>query len=413
MIIGLAISPSASRGASLPPWFPLNRKVAYIGDSITNGSSASNSIYAFPNQSNIHAGLLHNPISLNVVKGTPGDTSAGCLARFSADVIAANPNVVVIFVGANDANVANAVPANTYMSNIAGMVALAAGKQIVVCTPPPRVNGGSQPDAVAINARIVAYRQAILDNAVALGYRVADSYTALQVGGFLNPTYDSGDGLHPNDEGHQKIARLVGAQIKASQIARTSLVAALNANNLIPNGLMAGTLGSGSPTGWINGTPVTSGTAPTLTKIASPNDAFTSSGQGYRVDCTAAATTSIRRTNGTIGAGFTTGDKLLVVGKLRANPGALDWDDLCVDQKTARAAVQFTNGSTGADLVAITRSGAIDQEFAMSYTVAGGITQICHQIRLDLPSGVQASVDAFEWGMFNLTALGLASQILV
>ncbi|TCL70665.1 SGNH/GDSL hydrolase family protein [Rhizobium sp. BK251] len=410
-MIGLSLSITPRGGASLPPWFPLNRKIAYIGDSIPNGSAASNSIYAFPNQSNIHAGLLHNPISLNVVKGTPGDTSAGGLARFSTDIAATNPAVVVILFGANDANMANAVPAATYGANLAGMIALAPGKQIVVVTPPPRASGAT--DAATINARIVQYRQWILDNAATLGYRVADAYTALQTSGSLNPTYDSGDGLHPNDEGHQKIARLVGAQIKASQIARTSLVAALNASNLIPNGLMAGTLGAGSPTGWINGTPVTSGTAPTLTKIASPNDAFTSSGQGYRVDCTAAATTSIRRTNGTIGSGFTAGDKLLVVGKLRANPGALDWDDLCVDQKTARASVQFTNGSTGADLVAITRSGAIDQEFAMSYTVAGGITQICHQIRLDLPSGAQASVDAFEWGMFNLTALGLASSILV
>src|SRR5688572_641543 len=117
-MISISLSITQQRGSSLPPWFPLNRKVAYIGDSITNGSSASNSIYAFPNQSNIHAGLLHNPISLNVVKGTPGDTSAGGLARFSADIAATNPAVVVILFGANDANMANAVPVATYGANL-------------------------------------------------------------------------------------------------------------------------------------------------------------------------------------------------------------------------------------------------------------------------------------------------------
>lgn len=394
-------------GGGVPPWFPLNRKWGFIGDSITNGSASSNAVYAFPYQSLYYAGTLHNPTSQRIVSGTPGNTSAQMLARAAADVPASSITGLVILAGTNDAADANAVSAATFGANITAIIALYPGKDIIVVTPPPR-GSADTPSAGEIQ-RLIDYRAWIQAN-TSLGYRVADAYGALTDGAdALDAAYDSGDGIHPNNLGHQKIADLVGAQMLASQTARTSMAAALVANSLISNPLFSGTLG-GSPSGWFAGvgSGAATGSASTNTLVAAPVGA---SGQAYRMDITAAADSSRRRAASL--SGFSVGDKLLIAGQVKVTAVSGDWSAISA-AVTGNAVLRLTNGGSGVDLSTEPLvCAASPRQFAISYTVGAGVSNIVLQTQLAIPNGAHIQADFFEFIPINLTALGLASRILV
>lgn len=388
----------------LPQWFPLNRKWGFLGDSITNGSNASNVIYAFPRQSLEHAGTLHNPVSQRIVSGTPGNKSADMLARCAADVPAASITGLVIMAGTNDASDSNAVSAATFAANMTAILALYPGKDIVVVTAPPK----AAPSA-AEKQRLIDYRTWILAN-TSLGYRVADAYAALTDGSdILAAAYDSGDGTHPNTLGHFKIAALVGARMLASQPARTSLVGALNASNLIPNGLMSGTLGAGSPSGWFGA--LGTGTAATISKELVPAGGV---GQAQRVTLAAAADSANRRGATVNAGGWAVGNKLLMVGKAKVIDTSGDFEAKTAAATTATMSMKLQNGSSGIDFMSDPPSSSCpSREMAISYTVAGGVTVISAHTQLSVPNGSSYAADFYEFGVFNLTALGLANSILV
>jgi lysophospholipase L1-like esterase len=398
--------------APVPSWFPLNWRTGFMGDSITNGSTATNSIYAFPWQTCQVAGTLHVPTSLTNIKGTPGQTSAQMLARFSTDIMTTPPNVVVILAGTNDCTDANAVAVGdastpgTYAYNIAQMVALAAGRTVIIVTPPPRgpSSTGTQ------NQRLVDYRTWILANAPTLGYRVADAYNALNNGsGVMLASCNSGDDVHPNNLGHQLIAALVGAQIAAALPARTSIAAALSAQSRVSNGLFSGTLG-GAPTGWFAGVGAQAaiGTASTNTIVAVPAGG---NGQAYRMDLTAAVDSSGRRATSL--SGFTTGDKLLLVGQVKVTALSGDWSAISA-AVTGSAVLRITNGISGADLASEPAAcAALQRQFAITYTVGAGVTNIVLQTHLACPTGAHIQADFFEFGAYNLTTLGYANRVLV
>lgn len=403
-----------NEGGGVPTWFPLNRKWGFLGDSITNGSTATNAVYAFPRQSIEHAGPLHNPVRQCVFSGVAGNTSAQILARAATDVPPGNVTGIVILAGSNDAADANAVSAATYAANLTAIIAIYAGKDIIVVTPPPR--GSADTPSADEKQRLIDYRTWILAN-TSLGYRVADAYAAMVDGSDeLLAIYDSGDGLHPNNRGHFKIAELVGVEMLATQRERTSIVEALNSHNLIANGIMSGSLGAGSPTGWFAGAPTPTGTAATLSKVAAPAEAF---GQAYRIAIAAAANSQTRRaTAATSGDGWAIGDRLLFVGKGLVTDTSGDFEEQNA-ATAAKAAIQLTNGVSGVDFA--TDQGTsypyacskLSREMALSYTVASGVTVIQPQLHLALPNGSSYAADFYEVGLFNLTRLGYADSILV
>lgn len=66
----------------------------------------------------------------------PGDKSSHMLARFAADVLAHNPEVVVFLMGVNDG--ANGISLATHEANYRSMIeqVMAAGAKVVIITPP-------------------------------------------------------------------------------------------------------------------------------------------------------------------------------------------------------------------------------------------------------------------------------------
>lgn len=106
-----------------------------------------------------------------------------------------DPDAIIINLPSNDASAG--VDAATQMQNFRMMVDQAADKEVPVwiCTPQPRV----------FNSAKVAIQLALLDS-VSLGFagRNLDFWTGFaDANGQPISTYDSGDGIHLNDEGHR------------------------------------------------------------------------------------------------------------------------------------------------------------------------------------------------------------------
>jgi hypothetical protein len=393
-----------SQGAGYPSWFPQNRKVVYYTDSMGSPSGATNIFYGHPWQSLQYAGTLHHPPSLLLVRDQEGQNATTIVANFLSHVDADRPTVAVLQAGTNaDADIAafqTAVTAFVY-----GCLSRRIKPVVTAAIPKASSQGTSERD------RLSAQRDWLVANAAALGFALADAWAATQVSGYLPADCVNVDGIHPNDKGHTKIARVEGAAIKSSMRPVTqSLVQQWSAYNLI-NGLMTGALGGGSPTGWVAGTPTPTGTAPTLSKVAAPGDGFVLAGQGYEFDLTAAADTSWRRAH-YANSGFSVGDKILAVLKLRVDPLAEDWEGLTVVNKTAKANLLLSNGNSGAAISAGINTAALDQEFAYTYTVASGVTSLIAQINFILPNLAHAKATGFEAGIFPLTTMGLAGVVL-
>jgi acyl-CoA thioesterase I len=170
-----------------------------FGDSITYGYGGT---ISYPQYL---AGLMPSTTIIN--KGIKGDSTGGMLRQFQADVIASAPQYVIILGGLNDFN--QNTTFDTTTANLQSMYtqALENGIKPVLCTILP-VSGfpTSQKSNIGkLNGWISGY-------ASSHGLPLADLYGAMQdpaKPGNLNPSYDSGDGLHPNNAGYERIANTI------------------------------------------------------------------------------------------------------------------------------------------------------------------------------------------------------------
>ena len=177
---------------------PTPQKIVCIGDSITR---------TWPEILQQRLGPGWKVID----KGKGGDTTAGMLSRFNADVIANHPQFVVICAGT--AALGQGEGPQQIEPSIAKMcdLAVANGIKPVLCTIPPRE------DKPVLFYNV--YAQSVNDingwvktQAAAKGYSVIDFYSLLNdpanPGHYL-PKYSSGDGIHPNKKGYQAMGEYV------------------------------------------------------------------------------------------------------------------------------------------------------------------------------------------------------------
>lgn len=191
------LSAYRSANAQLPPPAKGERRVVFMGDSITE----------------FWAKAQWHPQHIN--RGISGQTTHQMLLRFRQDVIALRPNVVVILAGTNDV-AGNTGPATTDMiaGNIASMVELAQthGIRVVLASVLPASAFYWAPDLrpaekiVELNGKIRALAQS--HGCVHLDYfspMVNDSL------GLKREFSD--DGVHPNEVGYITMSRLVQSAI--------------------------------------------------------------------------------------------------------------------------------------------------------------------------------------------------------
>lgn len=186
-----------NENATLKPLEPGQKRIVFMGDSITEFWSVSSPDF-FTGKSYVNRGIS-------------GQTTPQMLIRFRPDVIALKPAVVVILAGINDI-AGNTGPSTLEMitDNIFSMAELAKANQIkvILCSVLPAYdfpwNTGSFPaeKIVKLNTMIKKY-------ADANGILYLDYYSDMvndQKG--LNAAY-SGDGVHPNKTGYEVMNPLV------------------------------------------------------------------------------------------------------------------------------------------------------------------------------------------------------------
>ena len=151
-----------------------------------------------------------------VGRGISGETTRQMRARFTDDVIALAPRVVVILAGTNDiAGNEGPVSNDLIQQNIAAMAdsARAHGIRVVLCAVLPvydypwRPGLEPAPRIVALNRWLASYAAAHGDEFVDLHTPLADERQGL-------PKHFADDGVHPNVAGYQVMSPLVEAGIQ-------------------------------------------------------------------------------------------------------------------------------------------------------------------------------------------------------
>ena len=135
--------------------------------------------------------------------GQPGDLTADLRRRFPKDVLNYRPTHVIIMGGTNDAFVN--IPEATVRNNIYQMTEMSKGVRIkpIIGIPIPL-------DDTISEQRLSLYREWMRDFAQGQGFQVLDFYKVMvdpETGYLKQGLHD--DGVHPNLEGYQEMAKIV------------------------------------------------------------------------------------------------------------------------------------------------------------------------------------------------------------
>ncbi len=182
------------------------QKIVCMGDSLTEG-------YGIENASDWPA-MLNKAMYHEIINsGISGDTTAGMLARFHTMVIAHKPNYVIIMGGVNDISID--IPENQIIGNILAMTRLARHHNIqsIIGIPPPFFLPEIYEDdslfiqLPVLQKRLIDYQQTLKR------YITNDEQPSIDFS--LNMAVDLylQDGLHPNEKGHEMMAKNANEQL--------------------------------------------------------------------------------------------------------------------------------------------------------------------------------------------------------
>lgn len=353
-----AEAPAATSGfyAAVSTARPGNR-VAYLGDSITQGSWLATSNFqgsSFP----LYAMLRSGGQLLTVANaGKGGDTSAQALARFDAEITPSDPTTVVFLAGTND--VSGTVTLPQFAANVREVVSKSRliGATPVLGTIPPN-------NTTARHAKINTWNAWIRRYASEQGLTVIDFYGLLAdpVNGNYLAVY-AGDGTHPNAAGYEAmgglVATILGPITPASEPYMSQDNAdplnALTATNSI---MLTDATADGVPDGWFayGGS---SGYAHALITDAAV--------AGKMAQITQTANASLRAMQKSF-AGASVGDRLALSGVVTSDGGV-----------RAQAKLTFTGSGTSAtsfDFTAVVTRGVFYQEVTVPAATTGVVVDL-------------------------------------
>jgi lysophospholipase L1-like esterase len=195
--------------AALPAPLPEERRVVFMGDSITDGWDLAR---AFPGRAFVNRGIS-------------GQTTPQMLIRFRPDVIDLKPRAVIILAGTNDiAGNTGPMRLQDIQANLASMCELAAahGIRVALASVLPVHDEGRDGEGRAIIAsqwrppeKIFALNQWLKNYAAQNGQIYLDYFSAMSdEKGWLKAEL-ADDGLHPNARGYAIMAPLVENAVAA------------------------------------------------------------------------------------------------------------------------------------------------------------------------------------------------------
>jgi lysophospholipase L1-like esterase len=383
----------------------------FLGDSITNGSNASNFAYSFSSQAVTMVGAT---IALPgfVESGVPGQTSSAMLARVN-DFIATGIDAAVLLAGTNDAG--QGVTPTQFATNMTAIIKALRAESIpvVLCTTPAQ---GSSATAAA-RLLVEAYNTWIRISGPLLGARIADAYavTADTTTGILAANKDSGDGVHPNDLGHQNIATVVARQMKDITNAKRprGIIVSKTAGNGVADPLSA----RANAGDWFEFTGNNTGVT-----ISFVTDIFAElpAGRWTQWDFDAAAGGGVRRFAVPGIANGTAGNRMVVASHVQIEDVSGTWE-AHVAAGTASVGMSIVNADTLAgvtspvgktiglrrtDNPAVYDVGPV----VFPFDAPSGVTNLAIIFFVTLPTGDRVRVRAGAVGVLNATQLGIADQ---
>ena len=185
-----------NENANLKPIAPGDKRIVFMGDSITEFWSVTDSEY--------FAGKPY------VNRGISGQTTPQMLIRFRADVIALKPAAVIILAGINDI-AGNTGPAtlNMIANNIFSMAELAKANHIkvILCSVLPAYDFSWKPNQNPAE-KVVALNEMIKNYAGVNSILYLDYFSTMKDERNGLKTAYSEDGVHPNKLGYQVMAPL-------------------------------------------------------------------------------------------------------------------------------------------------------------------------------------------------------------
>lgn len=194
--------------------------IVCFGDSITGAYYHSGGARAWCDmlglalqKANPHAQLtMHNA-------GVSGHTTVNALARIDRDVLALQPQLVVVMFGMNDVT---RVGIEDYTANLHTIVdkCQAVGAAVVLCTPNPVIENAARP-----NSKLAAYSEKVREVAAARGLSVTDCFkndSAFRQQDPLAWSLTMSDDIHPNMTGHKRFAEQMTQTICGKQVSLDS-----------------------------------------------------------------------------------------------------------------------------------------------------------------------------------------------
>jgi lysophospholipase L1-like esterase len=152
--------------------------------------------------------------------GISGNTTRNALARIDADVLAKNPSVVTVMFGLNDLV---GVPIEEYRANLQTIVEKirAVGAEVVLCTPNSVITTASRPVE-----KLEQYCDVVREIANEQKVALCDCYAAYQ----SLREQDAkawrllmSDEIHPNCNGHKRIAEQIAQTITGREVSLTDV----------------------------------------------------------------------------------------------------------------------------------------------------------------------------------------------